>query len=373
MLSLCRELMTGRWKLLLAFSAVAMVVPPGAAVHLKLPYFLLCGLALIPLSQITAELVDRLVQRVGERLGGLFNVTLGNMLELVIALTALKNGLYDLVVVSIAGAVITNSLLVLGVSTMLAGRQSLTIDLNQHSRRLSTRQLLISVILMSVPSIFFWNSMHPISEGGDAYDLFSLYSLIVAVVVMGVYLLSYIYQLGTHRHLFRGPDEPTESRSGQANSASVPSIFVALGVVALAIAGVSEHLVAGLEELLMGSSITPLFVGMLLLPLFSAIPEALVAFRAARRGRMALAMASTVESSVQLLLFVLPALVLAAPLMGRFLHLTFPPQALACLGATALAVHWLTEGNSLTWYQGLLLLSIYTALFTGALLLRPGM
>jgi hypothetical protein len=146
-----------------------------------------------------------------------------------------------------------------------------------------------------------------------------------------------------------------------------------VGLVALAIAGVSEHLVEGLEELVMGSSITPLFVGMLLLPLFSAIPEALVAFRAANRGRMALAMASTVESSVQLLLFVLPTLVLIAPLLGRFLHLTFPPQALACLGATAFAVHWVTEGNTLTWYQGLLLLSIYAALFTGALLLRPGM
>jgi len=372
-LSLFWELMTGRWKLLLALSAVAIMVPPGAAVHLKLPYFLLCGLALIPLAQITAELLDHLVLRVGERLGGLLNVTLGNMLELVIALTALKSGLYDLVVVSIAGAVITNSLLVLGVSTMLAGRQTLTIDLNRHSRGLSTRQLLISVILMSVPSIFFWDSMHPISEGGETFNLFAAYSLIVAVVVMGVYLLSYIYQLGTHRHLFLSPDEPTESQSGQASSASLLSIVVGLALVALAIAGVSEHLVEGLEELVMGSSITPLFVGMVLLPLFSAIPEALVAFRAASRGRMALAMASTVESSVQLLLFVLPTLVLAAPLMGRFLHLTFPPQALACLGATAFAVHWLTEGNSLTWYQGLLLLSIYTALFTGALLLRPAM
>jgi Ca2+:H+ antiporter len=373
MLRLIRELMIGRWKLLLAFSAVAIVVPPSAADHLQLPYFLLCGLALIPLAQITAELVDRLVQRVGERLGGLLNVTLGNMLELVIALAALKSGLYDLVVVSIAGAVITNSLLGLGISTILAGRQILTIDLNQHSRGLSTRQLLISVILMSVPSIFFWDSMHPISEGGETFDLFAAYSLIVAVVVMGVYLLSYIYQLGTHRHLFLSPDEPTESHSGQASSASLLSIFVGLALVALAIAGVSEHLVEGLEELVMGSSITPLFVGMVLLPLFSAIPEALVAFRAASRGRMALAMASTVESSVQLLLFVLPTLVLAAPLMGRFLHLTFPPQALACLGATAFAMHWLTEGNSLTWYQGLLLLSIYTALFTGALLLRPAM
>lgn len=363
MMGLVRDLLGRRRALLLVLSAAAIVLPPSAASGLRLPYFLLCGLALILLAQLTAELVDHLVQRVGERLGGLLNVTLGNLLELVIALTALRSGLYELVVVSIAGAVITNSLLVLGVSTMLAGRQALTIDLNQYSRGLSTRQLLISVILMGCIEF----------QRGETFDLFALYSLIVAVVVMGAYLLSYIYQLGTHRHLFLSPNDLIDSHPGPTSGASVPSIALALSLVALAIAGVSEHLVSGLQELVMGSSVTPLFVGMLLLPLFSAIPEALVAFRAASRGRMALAMASTVESSVQLLLFVLPALVLAAPLMGRFLHLTFPPQALACLGATAFAVHWLTEGNTLTWYQGLLLLSIYTALLTGALLLRPGM
>ena len=368
---LIREVLSGRWKLLLLVSAVAIVVPPEAAGPFKLPYFLLCGLALIPLAQITAELVDRLVLRVGERLGGLLNVTLGNLLELVIALTALKSGLYDLVVLSIAGAVITNSLLVLGVSTIVAGRRELVVDLNRHSRGLSTRQLLISVILMSVPSIFFWDSMHPITEGSNTFDLFAVYSLIVAVIVMVAYLLSYLYQLGTHRGLFTVERELAEASATSESQGSLLAIMGVLVLVALAIAGVSEHLVAGLEDLVKGSAVTPLFVGMLLLPLFSAIPEALVAFRAASRGRMALAMASTVESSVQLMLFVLPVLVLLGPLMGRFLHLTFPPQALACLGATAFAVHWVTEGDSLTWYQGLLLLSIYTALFVGALLLKP--
>jgi hypothetical protein len=61
----------------------------------------------------------------------------------------------------------------------------LVVDLNRHSRGLSTRQLLISVILISVPSIFFWDSIHPITEGSNVFDL-----------------LSYLYQLGTHRGLF---------------------------------------------------------------------------------------------------------------------------------------------------------------------------
>ena len=78
---LIREVLSGRWKLLLLVSAVAIVVPPEAAGPFKLPYFLLCGLALIPLAQITAELVDRLVHRVGERLGGLLKSLQKNRLN----------------------------------------------------------------------------------------------------------------------------------------------------------------------------------------------------------------------------------------------------------------------------------------------------
>jgi Ca2+:H+ antiporter len=227
--------------------------------------------------------------------------------------------------------------------------------------------------MMSVPSIFYWNSLHPTVDGSAEFDLFALYSIIVAVLMMVAYLLSYLYQLGTHRRLFLDKEAVVVGNTSAVGHSSMLSIVVMLVLVAVAIAGVSEHLVDGLEDLVQGSSMTPLFVGMMLLPLFSAIPEALVAFRAASRGRMGLAMASTVESSVQLLLFVLPVLVLTGALMGRYLHLTLPPQALACLGATAFTVQWATEGDSLTWYQGLLLLAIYAALFVGALLLKPMM
>ena len=373
-MNLLRQLLTGRSKFLLLLSALAIIVPPSTLPSLRLEYFVLCGLALIPLAQITAELVDLLVQHVGERLGGLLNLTLGNMLELVISLTALRSGLYDLVVVSIAGAVITNSLLILGVSTIIAGRRTLLISLNHYTRGLSTRQLLVSVILMFIPSVFFWSSMYPIAEGGQTFDLFTTYSLVASVVVMASYLLSYGYQLGSHKQLFLASAERTaEEPSSDGASSSVLSILFALVVVGICIAAVSGHLVDGLQALLTGGAFTPLFVGMLLLPLFSAIPDALVAFRAANKGQMGLAMASTVESSVQLMLFVLPVLVLIAPLMGRYLHLTFPSQALACLASTALAVHWVTEGDTVTWYQGLLLLSIYITLFAGGLLLKPMM
>jgi Ca2+:H+ antiporter len=85
---------------------------------------LLSGIGLVPLAQLAAELLDILIAQVREKLGGLLSITLGNLLELVIAITALRSGLYGLVVISIAGAVITNFLLLLGICIVVAGRDS---------------------------------------------------------------------------------------------------------------------------------------------------------------------------------------------------------------------------------------------------------
>jgi Ca2+:H+ antiporter len=110
-------------------------------------------------------------------------------------------------------------------------------------------------------------------------------------------------------------------------------------------------------------------VGLFLLPLFGSFSEGLIAVKAALSHRIDLAMTSTVESSVQLLQFVLPLLVLAGIPMGRYLHMAIPGIALFCLGATVLAVHLITENRELSWYEGSLLLTLYAVMASGSLLL----
>ena len=200
-------------------------------------------------------------------------------------------------------------------------------------------------------------------------DNFSIYSIIVAVLILGSYLMSYVLQLGTHRSFFIKPKQK-ESGHTLGNSTSFAKIILMLVVITIAMALVSNHLVDALEYLVKGSHLTPLLVGMFILPLFSAIPEAIVSIRAATNGRMDIAMTSTVESSVQLLQFVLPCLVLIGIPLQNYLHLTFPPEALASLFGAALVVQWLTEANSLNWYKGILLLITYSTLITGAVLLK---
>lgn len=72
--------------------------------------FLLSVLAIVPLAGLLSRATESVAAKTGDAVGGLLNATLGNLTELVIALTALRAGQYMLVKASIAGAIVTNTL-----------------------------------------------------------------------------------------------------------------------------------------------------------------------------------------------------------------------------------------------------------------------
>ena len=72
--------------------------------------FVLSVLAIVPLAALLSHATESVAAKTGDSVGGLLNATLGNLTELVIALTALRAGQYMLVKASIAGAIVTNSL-----------------------------------------------------------------------------------------------------------------------------------------------------------------------------------------------------------------------------------------------------------------------
>ena len=73
-------------------------------------------LAIVPLAALLSHATESVAAKTGDAIGGLLNATLGNLTELVIALTALRAGQYMLVKASIAGAIVTNTLFMLGAS-----------------------------------------------------------------------------------------------------------------------------------------------------------------------------------------------------------------------------------------------------------------
>src|SRR5215204_914942 len=80
----------------------ARVVP---AAHTLL--FVLAVLAIVPLAALLSHATEAVSEKTGDAMGGLLNATLGNLTELIIAVTALRAGEYMLVKASIAGAIVT--------------------------------------------------------------------------------------------------------------------------------------------------------------------------------------------------------------------------------------------------------------------------
>ena len=115
--------------------------------------FALSVLAIVPLAALLSRATESVAAKTGDTVGGLLNATLGNLTELVIALTALRAGEYMLVKASIAGAIVTNALFVPGMSFLLGGLKYHVQEFNHVSARLQSAMLFLATIALLVPSV----------------------------------------------------------------------------------------------------------------------------------------------------------------------------------------------------------------------------
>src|SRR5246500_379778 len=114
--------------------------------------FMLSVLAIVPLATLLSHATESVAAKTGDAVGGLLNATLGNLTELVIALAALRAGQYMLVKGSIAGAIVTNTLFMLGASFLLGGLRHHVQEYNRASGRLNAALLLLACVALLVPS-----------------------------------------------------------------------------------------------------------------------------------------------------------------------------------------------------------------------------
>src|SRR5438445_8136179 len=114
--------------------------------------FVLAVLAIVPLAALLSHATESVSEKTGDAVGGLLNATLGNLTELIIAVTALRAGEYMLVKASIAGAIVTNSLFMLGASFLLGGLRYHVQDYNRAGGRLHAGLLLMATTALLAPS-----------------------------------------------------------------------------------------------------------------------------------------------------------------------------------------------------------------------------
>ena len=344
----------------------------GAGVN-PLLVFLVNGLAIVPLAQVISEAVERISDHLGDQWGGCLNATFGNLVELVIAIAALTGGLYDVVLDGLVGGLVTNLLLVLGSASIMGGVLYRRMPLNVSTALLNAKLLMAVMLVAFVPSALERLNMFRSAEYSENY------SVLLSVALLIFYGLSYVYQFFTHRDDFRVDQPPLPfdvevledqpRHGGRGAGRDLNSSLVMLLVTTVLLVFSSEALVDGLSAAVVRFHLHPFFTGVFLLPLFGSAAEFLIAMRAARRNRLELAVATTVGSSIQIVLFVLPVLVLVGAAIGRPLGIFFSPAAMVAVVASVFAVHWVTDDSSIDWFEGAFLVLVYLLLASSSLFL----
>jgi Ca2+:H+ antiporter len=342
---------------------LVVIAPLAERLHWgALAVFACSALAIVPLAGLMGEATEQLASRLGAGVGGLLNATFGNAAELIIALVALKNGLYDVVKASLTGSIIGNILLVLGLSMVAGGMRRERQKFERSAAAASSTLLALAALALIVPAAF-----HFVAEGAVAHATLTParevrlehgLSLQIAIVLFTAYLLSLLFTLRTHRHLYTGAAAEHEHKPVQVRRA-----VLTLLVATVLVGWMSELLVGAVQETSHVLGLTEVFVGVIVVAVVGNAAEHSTAVMVAMKIHMVLALNIAIGSSIQIALFVAPVLVFASyamphgPMDLRFSAL----EVLAVVAAVGVVNLVAADGES-NWLEGALLLAAYVVL-----------
>jgi Ca2+:H+ antiporter len=325
--------------------------------------FILSILAIVPLAALLSHATESVAAKTGDTVGGLLNATLGNLTELIIALTALRAGQYILVKASIAGVIVTNTLFMLGAALLLGGLKHRVQEYNRNNARLQAGLLFLATIALLIPSVVVEADATPASA-----EFIQTLSLALAVLLIATYALGMVFSLKTHHEFFG-------SAQHSAGDEVVWPMRLALGTLAgvtVLVALVSEVFVESVQHAASTFGMTPAFVGFVVVAMVGGAAEMVAAFSGARKNRLDLSVGIALGSASQIALFVAPVLVLLSYVLGPTpMNLQFWPGAIAMMLIATMTAVLVTNSGRSAWFVGVLVVNVYLVFAMTLYLLPP--
>lgn len=378
-------------------------------------------MAIIPLAALLGFATEELALRVGHTLGGLLNATLGNTVELIIAILALTKGELRVVQSSMIGSILSNCLLVLGCCFFAGGIRFHEQIYTIRSAQLNISLLGISSLVIVIPAAFNASvvQLNVVPVAVSDRDILKI-SRGVAVILLFVYAAYLFFQLWTHSYLYRttpvqqrstlhrtrtieDDDEPqppidssvlripswhtsssghsdgttsdgsstspsssssSSSSSSDDDDAETPKLSVYAAIVLmLAVAGltgvIAEFLVSSIDGLVSQGGVSREFVALILLPLVGNAAEHICAVTVSVKDKLDLSLAVAVGSSIQIALFVIPFLVILGWIIGQPLSLEFDVLETITLFVAIVIVNQAISDGKSNWLEGLTLMVCY--------------
>ncbi|KAF1919602.1 vacuolar calcium ion transporter-like protein /H(+) exchanger [Ampelomyces quisqualis] len=409
-----RFVLFGAW-----INVLLIMVPVGFAVYYArlapVPVFIINFVAIIPLAAMLSSATEELAIRVGETLGGLLNATFGNAVELIVSVQALIKDEITIVKTSLIGSMLSNLLLVLGMSFFLGGVNRLEQFFNVTVAQTAASLLALCIASLIIPTVFHNMIAEDSVVDGDAVKNQEL-SRGTAVILLFVYACYLTFQLKTHATMYNAPSQKVEKRKSRKHaegdaargiaaigagtaaasgggvnvkslfknpddnhadnqeeeefetpSLSVVGALITLAISTTLVAFCSEFMVSSIDGLTETGGVSTTFVGLILLPIVGNAAEHATAVTVAMKDKMDLSIGVAVGSSMQIALLVFPVIVILGWILGKdCMTLYFDTFQIATLFVSVLLVNYLIQDGKSHWLEGVLLMASYVIIALAA-------
>lgn len=301
-------------------------------------------LAIIPITSLMARSTRDLSVRSGTITSSLMNVTFGNAFEIIIGIFAIRAGLVEMVKASLIGSIVQNVLLVIGLSMISGGLKYHEQTFNTRSTSVASTMLLIAVTGLSLPTIytgFIGESPHGMNYA-------------VAIVLGVTYVLSLIFALFTHRHIFK-TELGVHSPAGWGTRKAL--LVLLLSVLLAAVE--SSILVNSVQPVIETTGLSQVFIGLIVIAMISNIPELMTAVIFGMKNNITQSLEIGMNSAIQIALFAVPVLVFLSPVVGGELSLAFTPFQMAAMILAVMIINYIGSDGICNWLEGVQLISVY--------------
>jgi Ca2+:H+ antiporter len=321
--------------------------------------FITAALSIIPLSIWLSTAVERVAVVTGPTLGGLVNAIFGNTTTLVIALIALKKGLVDIVQASITGSILSDLLLFMGMGMLTGGIRYKEQEFKPILARVNGSSMTLAVIAIALPTLVIYTS-----NVVEVADILSL-SLVTATVLLIVYGLTLLFSLKTHSYLYEvglSNENTPDNQVSEEEKAQVWIWLLVLLTSTVAVAYESDLFVDVVESVMEGFNLTPLFIGVIFIPLISDVSGIVTVTQLALKNQMDLTVSVAMGDSLLVALFVAPLLVFIGQFWQQPMDLNFNPFNVVALIVAVVVTNLISFTGRSNWLDGTLLLATYLIL-----------
>jgi Ca2+:H+ antiporter len=332
----------GRKLLWASFALAPLAIVLRYAAHAgDVALFAVSAAALLPLAWLIGEATEHAAEHTGPGIGGFLNASFGNAPELIIALFAVGDGLPNVVRGSIAGSIVSNILLVLGLALVLTKEERV----DRRSLGAQLGLVGVAVLLFLVPSIPGWHG------NPDRHSL-AVATVPIAAVLLVAYVAYTVYGLRRHRAMHAGSQ-------ADGDGWTLRTALVTLAIATAFTAIVSEILVHSLDAFARSAGLSQFFVSIVIVALVGNAAEHGGAIVIARRGKIRLASEIAISSSAQVALLVAPAVALLSWAVKPALPLSFRPIELATMGAAVVVVGFIVSDAKGKRWEGAVMIGAY--------------